>query len=143
MNKKFFLLFSIFVPTALFSTPHLQPCAALEENKLDPNIQVIAPEGQVLEEDKKILEGIVTFGNIDVTEIMKPRVDVVAVNSNDKFKKLIQVIIDSGYSRIPVFEETPDNIKGVLYIKDLLPYLENKDNFKWNKLIRGMVEWVM
>ncbi len=89
-----------------------------------------------IKKDKKILESIVSFGNTDVTEIMKPRVDVVDVDSNFGFKKLIQIIIDSGYSRMPVYQETPDNIKGVLYIKDLLPHIEKDNNFKWHELIR-------
>lgn len=87
-------------------------------------------------ENKKILEGIVNFGNIDVTGIMKPRVDIVAADSNFGFKKILQIITDSGYSRIPVYEETPDNMKGVLCIKDLLPYIEKEDDFKWYELIR-------
>ena len=87
-------------------------------------------------EDRNILKGIVKFGNIDVREIMKSRVDVVAVDIKTNFRILIDIIIESGYSRIPIFEESLDHIKGILYIKDLLPHLHKGDSFKWQSLIR-------
>ncbi|MEE4198905.1 MAG: gliding motility-associated protein GldE [Bacteroidales bacterium] len=87
-------------------------------------------------EDENILKGIVKFGNIDAKEIMKSRVDVVAIEINTNFKELLAIIIDSGHSRIPVYEETFDNVKGVLYIKDLLPHIDEKEDFKWQSLIR-------
>lgn len=87
-------------------------------------------------EDKDILEGIIKFGNIDVSEIMKARIDVIAVDIKTKLSRLVKVVVDSGYSRIPVFTDNPDNIKGVLYIKDLLPHLHKSDSFKWQSLIR-------
>jgi gliding motility-associated protein GldE len=86
--------------------------------------------------DKEILEGIVSFGNIDVSEIMKPRVDVVAAEMTTGFLKLLTIINESGYSRIPVYENNLDNIKGVLYIKDLLPHIHETDLFGWQNLIR-------
>lgn len=87
-------------------------------------------------EDKELLKGIADFGNIDVNEIMNPRVDIVAVEIKTDFKKLLSIIIDSGFSRIPVYSNTLDNIKGVLYIKDLLAHLDKPDTFKWQRLIR-------
>jgi putative hemolysin len=90
----------------------------------------------VVTEDRKILMGIVNFGNIEVSDVMKPRMDVVALDVDTTFPVLIQIINDSGYSRIPVFTETFDNIKGILYVKDLLPFLGEKENFKWQELIR-------
>lgn len=89
------------------------------------------------EQEKKILRGIVKFGNIDVKEIMRYRIDVVAVDYNTNFDKLIQIILDSGYSRMPVYHESFDKIEGILYIKDLLPHLEEKPNYKWQTLIRA------
>jgi gliding motility-associated protein GldE len=89
-----------------------------------------------MSEDKNILKRIVKFGNIDVKEIMKSRVDATAVDYKSSFTQLIQIILDSGYSRIPVFEETFDNVRGVLYIKDLLPHLHKSDTFNWQGLIR-------
>ena len=88
------------------------------------------------EEDTKILKGIVRFTDIDVKEIMKSRVDVTALDTETSFKEVLKTIIDSGYSRIPVFEETFDNVKGVLYIKDLLPHLDEKDDYNWPALLR-------
>lgn len=93
--------------------------------------------GSDISEEKEILEGIVKFGNIDVSEIMTARVDVVDVEIKSDFNKLLQIIIESGYSRIPVFDETPDNVKGVLYVKDLLPHLHEESDFNWQSLIRG------
>jgi gliding motility-associated protein GldE len=89
-----------------------------------------------ISEDKKILEGIVKFGNIDVREIMTPWVDVVGIEIQSRFKKLISHIVDSGYSRIPVYNQDLDNIKGILYIKDMLPFLDKPDSFNWQSLLR-------
>ena len=87
-------------------------------------------------DEKEILEGIVSYGNKDVKEIMRPRLDVVTVDSSVEFNKLIEIIVNSGYSRIPVYEESFDNIKGILYIKDLLPHINKKEKFNWLQLIR-------
>ena len=92
--------------------------------------------GNDISEEKDILEGIVKFGNIDVSEIMTARVDVIDVETKSDYKKVLQIIIDSGYSRIPVFDETPDNVKGILYVKDLLAHLSEGSDFEWQKLIR-------
>ena len=83
-------------------------------------------------QEKNILEGIINFGSIKVKEIMKSRVDIVAIEANDSFKKVSELINKSGYSRIPVYKETIDNIEGVLYVKDMIPYL-NDVNFDWKK----------
>jgi len=88
------------------------------------------------EDEKKILKGIVKFGDIEVSEIMKSRVDVIAVEMNEGFDEIMEKILTSGFSRIPVYEESFDQIKGILYVKDLLPYLDEKEGFKWNTLIR-------
>ena len=92
-------------------------------------------EGSLVEE-KSLLKGIVKFGNIDVKEIMRSRVDVVSVSVDSSFYDLINTVRDSGYSRIPVFEETFDEVKGILYIKDLLSHLNEGDNYDWKKLLR-------
>jgi len=88
-----------------------------------------------LKEDEKILKGIVNFGSINTSQIMKYRVDVVYIDIKENFKNVLKLIIDSGFSRIPVCEKTFDNIKGVLYAKDLLPHI-HKENFRWQSLIR-------
>ncbi len=87
-------------------------------------------------EEKEILEGIVKFGNINAAEIMTARVDVIDIEITSNYNKVLSVIIESGYSRIPIFENTPDNVKGVLYVKDLLPHLNEEKEFKWQELIR-------
>lgn len=89
-----------------------------------------------IQEDKNILKGIIKFGNIDAKEIMKSRIDVIAVDINTGFSELMKIIIESGHTRIPVYEESFDNVKGILYIKDLLPYLNKQSDFRWQKLIR-------
>lgn len=89
-----------------------------------------------LPEEKNLLKGIVKFGNIDVCDIMQSRVDTVAVEITTDFKELLKIIDESGYSRIPVYEESFDQVKGILYVKDLLPYLNKTKNFKWQELIR-------
>jgi gliding motility-associated protein GldE len=89
-----------------------------------------------LDEDEKILKGIVNFGNTNVSAIMCPRMDVTAVDISSGFSQIIPVIISSGFSRIPVHSESFDNVKGILYAKDVLPYMNNPDSFKWQSLLR-------
>jgi putative hemolysin len=89
-----------------------------------------------LSEEKNMLKGIVKFGNIDVCDIMRSRVDMVAVDSKLRFTALLKIINDSGYSRIPVYDVNLDQIKGILYIKDLIPFLDKPATFKWQTLIR-------
>lgn len=88
------------------------------------------------EEERKILKGIVKFGDIEVKEIMKARIDVTAVDMATPFNDLLRMILNSGYSRIPVYEESFDTVKGILYIKDLLPYLDNPTAIHWPDLLR-------
>jgi len=90
----------------------------------------------VVPDEKEMLEGIVRFSNLEVSEIMKPRTDIVTVDIQADLPSLIAVIIESGFSRIPVYEETSDHLKGILYVKDLLPHINQKDEFKWQELIR-------
>ena len=87
------------------------------------------------EEEKKILKGIVNFGNVETRQIMCPRVDVFALEANKDMNEIIDELISNGFSRVPVFEDNLDKIQGVLYVKDLLPHLE-KENFNWTSLLR-------
>jgi putative hemolysin len=89
-----------------------------------------------LNEEEKILKGIVNFGNINVSAIMCPRIDVTAVDIQSGFSQIIPIIISSGFSRIPVYSDSFDNVKGILYAKDVLPYMKNADSFKWQSLLR-------
>ncbi|HSH64757.1 MAG TPA: gliding motility-associated protein GldE [Bacteroidia bacterium] len=88
------------------------------------------------EEDHKILKGIVKFGNTDVKQIMKSRIDVIAFESNLGFTQLLDAITTNGFSRVPIFKGNLDNITGVLYSKDLLQYMDEKDDFNWHSIIR-------
>lgn len=87
-------------------------------------------------DEKKMLQGIIKFGEKTVEEIMTSRVDITDIDIHLNFKELIKKIIETGYSRIPVFEDSRDSIKGVIYVKDLLAHIEEKDNFEWQTLLR-------
>ena len=86
-------------------------------------------------QEQKILKGIVNFGNIDTKEIMRPRIDIFALDSKLKSEEILKSIIATNHSRIPVFDENLDKIIGVLHIKDLLPFLDKKE-FQWKELLR-------
>lgn len=89
-----------------------------------------------LSDEKQILEGIIRFGGETAKEVMTSRIDMVDLNIKASYKEVLQCIIENAYSRIPVYNGSRDNIKGVLYIKDLLPHLNKGDNFRWQSLIR-------
>jgi gliding motility-associated protein GldE len=89
-----------------------------------------------LKEEMDILEGIVKFGNKSAAEIMRSRVDVVSVDFEDDFSKIINLFTETGFSRIPVYAESFDHIKGILYIKDLLPHVQKGPAFRWQSVIR-------
>ncbi len=89
-----------------------------------------------ISEEKEMLEGIIKLYNKTAVEIMTPRIDIADINIKATFSEVIKFIINVGYSRIPVYAVNQDSIKGVLYIKDLLPYLDKPDSFRWQSLIR-------
>ena len=89
-----------------------------------------------ISDDKEILEGIVKFGSKGVNEIMRSRLDVTSIEIHSNFEKVLQLIKESGYSRIPVYAETLDDVRGILYIKDLLPFLNKSAAYKWQPLMR-------
>jgi gliding motility-associated protein GldE len=95
----------------------------------------LTSEGDTTKEEQKILEGIVNFGNTDTKQVMCPRIDIFCLNDQMKFPEVLEEIRKNGYSRIPVFSENIDNVMGVLYVKDVLPYLDRK-SFNWITLIR-------
>ena len=90
-----------------------------------------------IEEDADILKGIVHFGNITAAGVMTSRLDMVTVDINDTFDKVVDCIVEHEYSRMPVLANTYDDIRGILYAKDLIPHLGKGDNFKWQTLIRS------
>jgi gliding motility-associated protein GldE len=86
--------------------------------------------------EQKILEGIVSFGNTDTKQVMSPRIDIFALEINEPFGELLPKIIEKGYSRIPVYNDNIDQIEGVLFVKDLIPHIDNKE-FDWKTLLRA------
>jgi len=103
-------------------------------DELSQALELTSDENQD-DDDHKILEGIVKFGNTEVKQVMTSRVDVVSLEESQSYKEVNDTILDAGFSRIPVHKDNFDNISGVLYIKDLLPHLKKKD-FEWQKLMR-------
>ncbi len=95
----------------------------------------LTSEHDTTKEEQKILQGIVSFGNTDTKQVMCPRIDIFALNEDTKFPEVVNEIINNGYSRIPVYKDNVDTITGVLYVKDLLPYIDRKD-FDWKTLQR-------
>lgn len=95
----------------------------------------LTSEEDTTKEEQKILQGIVSFGNTDTKQVMRPRIDIFALNIEAKYTDIMPEIIENGYSRIPVYQDNIDTIKGILYVKDLLPYIDRKQ-FDWASLIR-------
>jgi gliding motility-associated protein GldE len=102
--------------------------------KLSQALELTSDE-TTTKEEKKILQGIVTFGNTETVQIMKPRMDIFALSDEETYKEVMDKIVKNGYSRNPVYHESVDNIVGVLYAKDLLAHFD-KTNFKWQNLLR-------
>jgi len=109
-----------------------QQSVSLEE--LNHAIEITSDED--LTDEKNILKSLVNFGNISVKQIMKSRLDVMAIEETTSFEELINKVNDWGYSRIPVYQETFDSVTGVLYIKDLLPYINSENAPDWKTLVR-------
>lgn len=87
-------------------------------------------------EDVAMLKGIVNFGNTNVRQVMTPRIDIIAIEIDDNFVDVMNVVKESGYSRMPVYSNSIDKIEGVLYIKDIIEHLDESENFEWQKLLR-------
>ena len=128
-----------------FNQPMSKSMSYLESNLSKDNEQLsvdklskaleLTDSNETSKEEKKILKGIVNFGNVETRQIMCPRVDVFALESNKTQNEIINELISNGFSRVPVFDGNLDKILGVLYVKDLLPHLE-KDDFNWKSLLR-------
>ncbi len=107
----------------------------LTSDELEQALELTKEEA-TSEEDHKILEGIIKFGNTDVKQIMRSRMEVEAFEESSSFSQILEFILDAGYSRIPIYKKTFDDVIGILYIKDLLPYFDEAPDFEWNKLTR-------
>ncbi len=108
---------------------------SVEEISLDELADAVDIATPTTQEEKGILSGIINFVNTDVAEVMRPRVDITAISCRESYPKVKRVIVESGFSRIPIYDETLDEIRGVLYVKDLLPYAYD-ESFNWQKFIR-------
>jgi putative hemolysin len=95
----------------------------------------LTDDDETTSDEQRILEGIVNFGNTDTREVMCPRIDMFALSDELTMEEIIPIILDQGFSRIPVYGEKKDNIKGILYIKDLLPHLQTP-NYNWQELLK-------
>ena len=104
--------------------------------ELNQALELTTHNSDTTEEEKDILKGIVNFGTLTVKQVMKSRVDISALDSELNFVEMMDEVNKFGFSRIPVYKETIDTIEGILYTKDLLPYLDESENFKWQKLLR-------
>ena len=93
-------------------------------------------EDAEINDEKDILEGIVRFSNIAAIDIIRPRINIIALDIEDSFEVVKNVVIEHGYSRLPVYRENLDTIEGMLYVKDLLAHLKEPQNFAWQSLIR-------
>ena len=111
---------------------------SISYSELSDAIEITVDESAPLEE-KKILKGIATFGEKEASEIMQSRVNVTAIEDKISFQEVLKVVIDSGFSRIPVYKESFDHVIGVLYIKDLIPYSKADKNIDWLPLIRPAI----
>ncbi|NSW93649.1 MAG: gliding motility-associated protein GldE [Bacteroidales bacterium] len=131
-------IFSPLTSFLIFSTSFVKKRTKARQSHLSMNDLSDALElaSENIDEDEKILKGIVNFGNINVSAIMCPRIDVTAVDIRDGFRKIVSTIIESGFSRIPAYSGSFDSVKGILYAKDVLPFTGNPDSFKWQTLLR-------
>jgi gliding motility-associated protein GldE len=105
----------------------------LSVDELSKALELTSPQ---MPEEKEMLSEIIKFYNKTAHEIMTPRLDMEDINIKQTFREVISFVVASGYSRIPVYADTEDNIKGILYTKDLLPYINKPDSFRWQTLIR-------
>lgn len=104
--------------------------------ELNQALDLTTDNNETSAEEKDILKSIVNFGTLTVKRVMKSRMDISAVDVELNFKELMEQVNKSGFSRIPIYKESLDHIEGILYTKDLLPFLEEKENYKWQKLLR-------
>ncbi|MCW3105335.1 MAG: gliding motility-associated protein GldE [Bacteroidetes bacterium] len=136
LQKIFYPISSVLVMSTSLMDKIVKPKSHnISVDELSQALELTSDE-DIPEEDHKILQGIVKFGNTDVKQIMKSRMDVTAFEHDLGFKKLLENITHYGFSRVPIYKETIDHIAGVLYTKDLLPYLDEGNDFNWQGIIR-------
>ncbi len=127
----------LLVKSGLFVEKHLvTKSAEIDYDELEKAIELSASDSNN-EDDVQILKGIVHFGNTTVKQIMVPRVDIEGVKMTFTFKEVLQAVRETGYSRLPAYQESIDNVEGILYLKDLLQYVNEKETFAWQELLRN------
>lgn len=144
MAKPLLILKKVFKPISsllIFSTGVIDK--RVKRKGLDVSVEELSMALELTEDipenkdEHRILKGIVKFGETSVKQVMKSRVDVVAIDKTLDFLEVLNTILECGHSRIPVYEESFDKVSGLLYVKDLLPHINEKEQFDWNKLIRN------
>ena len=121
--------------TSIISNLNKKKSIDVSSDDLEHAIHLTKEESED-DESHKILEGIVKFGSKDVKQIMKSRTDVIAFDRSATYKELCDGILKAGYSRIPIFKDSFDKLEGILYVKDLIPHIDEANNFDWTKLLR-------
>ena len=135
LRKVFYPLESILISTGMLAEKVVQKEKhVLSVDDLEQALELTDKEE--LKEEKDMLEGIVRFGDETAKEVMTSRQDVVSLDFKASFPDVIKCIVENNYSRIPVYQESMDNVRGILYIKDLLPHLSKPSSFRWQSLIR-------
>lgn len=115
-------------------TEHIHSSQQLSVDDLEQALELT--DKKEIAEEQQMLKGIIRFGGEMAREVMTPRVDMVDLDIKTPFPEVIKCIVENNYSRIPVYADTEDNIRGILYIKDLLPHLNKPANFRWQTLVR-------
>lgn len=135
LRKVFYPVASVLIRSGIWASKVVQKEShVLSVDDLEQALELTDKEE--LKDEKNMLEGIVRFGDETAKEVMTSRQDVVDLDFRSKFPDVIKCIVENNYSRIPVYQDSIDNVRGILYIKDLLPYLSKPANFRWQSLIR-------
>jgi len=138
LRSVFYPLSLVMVKFSSFIDRHIEKKGiAMTTEDLYEAIELSTQDETTTEEERKMLKGIAKFNDIEVKEIMKSRIDVVAVEEKTSFGELLGIIEESGYSRIPVYAETFDNVTGILYVKDMLQHLDKSEDFDWCQMLRA------
>ena len=136
LKKVFYPLNLVLVSSTQYIENRLKKKGKISAEELNHAIDLTIRGETSSKEERKILKGLVKFGNITVKQIMKNRMDVTAIDIETEYPDLLKIVRESGYSRIPVYEESIDQIKGVLYTKDLLKYIDKEEDLRWQNLVR-------
>ena len=135
----FMKIFSPFSRLLVSSTSIVNRVVTKQTENITPEelSQALEATDVVSSDDKDMLEGILKFGDTTASEIMTTRMDVTDIDISSTFDEVMKIVVESGYSRLPVYENTLDNVRGVLYARDLLPYVGSQnDDFEWQTLLR-------